>query len=149
MIKSIPSVWDETIVLPPSEIGELAAFARRSGDRSVPRDPQWPGGQDAPPAPPFLEAGNHRTLMVRDRDDDPAAVRLEEATVTKDDAIDVRLRAGGGFIARFDRGPVTSQPVARSGGGSSVAGSPAAKNLNKLTKNLNDIRGDTGLLLQR
>ena len=33
MIKSIPSVWDETIVLPPSEIGEVALFARRSGDR--------------------------------------------------------------------------------------------------------------------
>src|SRR5262249_20868767 len=32
MIKSIPSVWDETIVLPFSEIGEVAAFARRHGD---------------------------------------------------------------------------------------------------------------------
>ena len=31
MIKSLPSVWDETIVLPASEIGELAAFARRHG----------------------------------------------------------------------------------------------------------------------
>src|SRR5213075_761811 len=31
MIKSIPSTWDETIVLPPSEIGELAIFARRHG----------------------------------------------------------------------------------------------------------------------
>ena len=31
IIKSIPSVWDETRVLPPSEIGELALFARRSG----------------------------------------------------------------------------------------------------------------------
>jgi alpha-glucosidase len=33
MIKSIPSVWDETRVLPPSATGELAPFARRSGDR--------------------------------------------------------------------------------------------------------------------
>src|SRR5260370_7599634 len=32
LIKTIPSVWDETIVLPQSEIGELAAFARRKGD---------------------------------------------------------------------------------------------------------------------
>ena len=32
MIKAIPAVWDETIVLPPSEIGELAALARRKGD---------------------------------------------------------------------------------------------------------------------
>ena len=29
MIRSLPSVWDETIVLPVSEIGEIAAFARR------------------------------------------------------------------------------------------------------------------------
>src|SRR6185295_12194777 len=32
MFKAIPSVWDQTIVLPPSEIGELALFARRKGD---------------------------------------------------------------------------------------------------------------------
>ena len=31
MIKSIPAVWDETIVLPPSEIGELAVYAQRKG----------------------------------------------------------------------------------------------------------------------
>jgi alpha-glucosidase len=33
LIESLPSVWDETIVLPISEIGERAALARRSGDR--------------------------------------------------------------------------------------------------------------------
>jgi alpha-glucosidase len=32
LIRSIPSVWDETRVLAPSQIGELAVFARRSGD---------------------------------------------------------------------------------------------------------------------
>ncbi len=31
MIKSIPAVWDESIVLPPSEIGELAIYAQRKG----------------------------------------------------------------------------------------------------------------------
>src|SRR5438067_12632078 len=31
LIKSIPSVWDETIALLPSEVGDLAAFARRRG----------------------------------------------------------------------------------------------------------------------
>src|SRR5690606_13672109 len=30
VIKQIPTVWDETIVLPGSEIGRVAAFARRS-----------------------------------------------------------------------------------------------------------------------
>ncbi|OGC02308.1 glycoside hydrolase, partial [candidate division KSB1 bacterium RBG_16_48_16] len=33
LIKEIPSVWDETVVLPASEIGEVAAFARRRGDK--------------------------------------------------------------------------------------------------------------------
>lgn len=32
VMKEIPTVWDETIVLPGSKIGDLAAFARRSGD---------------------------------------------------------------------------------------------------------------------
>jgi len=32
VVKSIPSVWDETVVLPISQIGEVAAFARRKGD---------------------------------------------------------------------------------------------------------------------
>lgn len=31
LLKTLPVVWDETIVLPGSRIGELAAFARRSG----------------------------------------------------------------------------------------------------------------------
>ncbi len=32
LIKQMPTVWDETIVLPGSEIGELAIMARRKGD---------------------------------------------------------------------------------------------------------------------
>ena len=31
-LKQVPSVWDETIVLPDSEIGELAVIARKKGD---------------------------------------------------------------------------------------------------------------------
>ena len=32
VLKSIPTTWDETVVLPVSEIREVAAFARRSGN---------------------------------------------------------------------------------------------------------------------
>lgn len=35
VVRNIPSVWEETIVLPPSAIGECAAFARRSGNQVV------------------------------------------------------------------------------------------------------------------
>jgi alpha-glucosidase len=103
MIKSIPSVWDETIVLPPSEIGELAAFARRSGDRWFLAVLNGPEARTLRLPLSFLGDGNYRALSIGDRDDDPAAVKREDATVAKDGAIDVRLRAGGGLIARFDR----------------------------------------------
>ncbi len=33
VLKDIPTVWDETIVLEESELGQVAAFARRSGNR--------------------------------------------------------------------------------------------------------------------
>jgi alpha-glucosidase len=102
MIRSIPSVWDETVVLPPSEIGELAAFARRRGDRWFLAILNGPEARSLRVPLSFLGAGNHHALMVRDREEDPASLRVEEATLAKDDAVDVRLRAGGGFIARFD-----------------------------------------------
>jgi len=32
VVKKIPTLWDETIVLPESQVGSLVAFARRKGD---------------------------------------------------------------------------------------------------------------------
>jgi alpha-glucosidase len=103
MIKSIPSVWDETIVLPPSEIGELAVYARRRGttwflavlNGSSPRTIQVPLT--------FLGEGRRQALLVRDRSDEAAAVAREEKTVERGEALTIELRAGGGFIGRFSR----------------------------------------------
>jgi alpha-glucosidase len=103
MIKSIPSVWDETVVLPISEIGERAAFARRSGDCWFLAVVNGPNAATIRVPATFLKPGEYRALLVRDRADDPAAVKIEEATVTRDDPLAIELRAGGGFIARFTR----------------------------------------------
>lgn len=103
MIKSIPSVWDETVVLPISEIGERAAFARRSGDCWFLAIVNGPTAATIRVPASFLKPGDYRALLVHDRADDPAAVKVEEATVTRDDPLAIELRAGGGFIARFTR----------------------------------------------
>jgi len=103
MIKSIPSVWDETIVLPISEVGERAAFARRNGDRWFLAIVNGPAAGTVRVPTSFLGSGEYRALLVRDREDDPAAVKIEEATITRDDSLAIDLRAGGGFIARFAR----------------------------------------------
>ena len=102
VIRSIPPVWDETIVLPESRIGRLSAFARRKGG-------MWmlaamAGREGATLAIPlgFLGDGEYRASIVRDVPGDPAAVKLEQATVRRRGTLDVRLEPGGGFVARFD-----------------------------------------------
>ncbi len=103
MIKSIPSVWDETVVLPISEIGERAAFARRKGDQWFLAIIHGPTAARIRVPTSFLKPGNYRALLVRDREGDPAAVTIEETTISSEDTIGIELRAGGGFIGRFTR----------------------------------------------
>ncbi len=103
LIRSLPSVWDETRVLPPSEIGEAAVFTRRSGRR-------WFVGALNGAAPrtlaldlSFLGKEKYRALLVRDKGEDGTAVEVEERLVSGRDRLEVPLRAGGGFVARFVR----------------------------------------------
>jgi alpha-glucosidase len=103
MIKSIPSVWDETIVLPVSEIGKIAALARRDGDRWFLAILNGSEARTIRVPITFLGTGSYRALLVRDQKDDAAAVKLEATTTTRDDSIDIDLRAGGGFVGRFVR----------------------------------------------
>jgi alpha-glucosidase len=101
MIKSIPSVWDETIVLPVSEIGEVAAFARRHGDTWFLAFVNGPTARTVKLPLTFLGPSAYRALLVRDRRSDPAAVQIEESAARRGDALTVELADGGGFIARF------------------------------------------------
>jgi len=102
IIKSIPSVWDETIVLPQSEIGDVAAFARRSGSAWFVAIANGGGERSLTIELPFLTAARYGALVVRDRSDDPAAVAVEKSVMEKPRTIAVAMRAGGGFIARFE-----------------------------------------------
>src|SRR5262249_32110338 len=103
IIKGIPSVWDETIALPPCAIGELAAFARRRGDTWFLAVLNGPAERTVRIPLPFLGAGEYRALAARDRKDNAAAVRMEESAVRQDASLTLELRAGGGFIAMFTR----------------------------------------------
>ncbi|HVI80439.1 MAG TPA: glycoside hydrolase family 97 catalytic domain-containing protein, partial [Candidatus Acidoferrum sp.] len=101
LIKSIPSTWDETRVLPPSEIGESAIFARRSGrswflgilNGRLARSVEIPLA--------FLPASSHNAMIVRDKLDDPAAVVVEKKIVSSGDSLKIEMRSGGGFVAWF------------------------------------------------
>ncbi|WP_404309543.1 glycoside hydrolase family 97 protein [Neorhodopirellula lusitana] len=117
--KTIPSVWDETIVLPGSKIGELSAMARRSGD-------VWFIGLLNADTPrtfefdlPFLDNHGYSVTTISD-DFDAEPVSLEGLLNQKADLkafktvvpfkvdqtrwkgakrIRVQLAKGGGFVA--------------------------------------------------
>ena len=103
VIKSIPPVWDETIVLPASRIGELSVFARCRGS-------MWMlavmhAGEPTTLRLPlkFLGAtgGDYAATYVRDDATKPDAVKIETGRAHADDVIEVQLAAGGGFVGRF------------------------------------------------
>jgi alpha-glucosidase len=102
MIKSIPPVWDETIVLAPSEIGEMAVFARRRGKDWFLAVLNGPERRNVNIPLTFLSDGKYEAMIVRDQPDEPAAVKLEKATFRNKDSVSLDLVAGGGFIGKFN-----------------------------------------------
>ena len=101
VIKSIPSVWDETIVLPDSKIGELAAFVRRS-------DTVWfvavMCGHDAKNIEvplSFLGDGLYDATLVSDNIENNNALVISKNKFRNDDTLKIKMINGGGFVARF------------------------------------------------
>ncbi len=107
MIKSIPAVWDETIVLPMSEIGELAAFARRRGSLWFLAILNGPAARTLEVPCTFLGPGEYEMSLVRDQPGESAAVNVEARGrfSSQSDSLKIGLSAGGGFIARFSKAP--------------------------------------------
>jgi alpha-glucosidase len=98
VMKAIPSTWDETVVLPGSEIGKCAAFARRSGK-------QWfigviNGGEATTLNFPldFLARGNYQMIQLGDAPDRTDAWQREEKAVTGKDRVKLTLRPSGGCV---------------------------------------------------
>jgi alpha-glucosidase len=104
VIKSIPAVWDETIVLPDSRIGELSVFARRKSDMWMLAVMAAAGSERTIKVPlTFLHAGEYKASLVRDDKSTDAAVVVEHTTVRRSDTLTMELRSGGGFVGRFTK----------------------------------------------
>lgn len=117
-IKQIPSVWDETIVLPVSEIGEVAAFARRKGDKWFVAVLNGETGKTANIDLSFLGEGEYSAMMVQDKKPEMAMVSLVRsrktfggqkgvniihAKATNRESLLIELIPGGGFVAVFSK----------------------------------------------
>ncbi len=103
LIRNIPPIWDETIVLPPSEIGRLAIYARRSGDAWFLAVIDGVEAQTIQVPLTFLGAGTYQSMLIRDSGDGPEAEQIEHKSLGHEDTLMINLRAGGGFIGRFTK----------------------------------------------
>lgn len=101
MIRSVPATWDETRVLEPSAIGEVAVFARRRGAEWFLAILNGPEARTLQVPLSFLGEPPCQALLIGDQPDNPAAIRVEKTEVHRDEALTVKLSPGGGLIARF------------------------------------------------
>jgi alpha-glucosidase len=100
IIKNIPAIWDETIVLPPSEIGELAVYARRKGNTWFLAVMNGTRAKKITIPLKFLK-GSYTADIAKDDPSDSASVIMEQKNYSANDVIELDLVAGGGFIAQF------------------------------------------------
>ncbi len=98
VLKAIPSTWDQTIVLPGSEIGEVAAVARRKGDR-------WfigviNGGETSHMDidMKFLGASAFDLVKIEDVPNRDDALNKSKVIVQSGDHLKLDLRPKGGFV---------------------------------------------------
>lgn len=99
VMMALPAAWDETRVLPGSEPGKIAGFARRRGD-------QWfiaiMNGADAAALYlplNFLGAGIWKISSLADVTGKPAAWDRKEGSIRAGSSLHVGLSSRGGFVA--------------------------------------------------
>jgi alpha-glucosidase len=98
LLRQLPSTWDETIVLPGSEIGKTAGFARRRGQ-------EWyigvlNGGEAAmlPIDLSFLGTGTWKVEIFGDDPENVATFKRESKTVTSSDNLTISMSTRGGAV---------------------------------------------------
>lgn len=118
VIKQIPAVWDETIVLPASEIGEAAVIAKRSGEKWFLSAMNGSTAKQIQVDLNFLDEGDYTATFVRDKMGDSASVALirsrkiigskpgveiDQTAVRNNESLYIDLIPGGGFMAVFSK----------------------------------------------
>ena len=99
LLQELPTTWDETRVLPCTEMGEVVAFARRKGKT------WWVGvmnGGEAKELKISLDflGKNAKATLVYDAETN-AAVNRKEQTISSKESLSLSLNPGGGFVGRF------------------------------------------------
>lgn len=100
LFQQVPTVWDETKVLPVTKMGDVVAYARRKGNT------WWVGvmngstEQEIKIPLSFLKKWVKATLIYDDKDTNTAIDRKEQ-TFSPNSTLTIKMAPGGGFVGRF------------------------------------------------
>ncbi|UOR06595.1 glycoside hydrolase family 97 protein [Hymenobacter aerilatus] len=103
LIVNMPSVWDETIVLPASEIGTLSLLARRNGTTWYLAALNGEKAQSVTVDLGFLSAGSYQAATLADEAGNPKADTIQKSKVSKQNKLTLKLADGGGYLGRFTK----------------------------------------------
>ena len=100
-IEEVPVVWDEHYALPESEIGQLAAIARRKGDvwyLSVLNGEQE---RKIELSLNFLPKGTYKMTVASDKG--RKEIVVNEKKIRSSRPLTLTLMFGGGWLAKFEK----------------------------------------------
>ncbi|MDL5511275.1 glycoside hydrolase family 97 catalytic domain-containing protein [Arenibacter sp. M-2] len=100
-IRNLPPVWDETIVLPPSEIGEVVLFARRNGEdwyvAGLTNKIQTEILVDLK----FLKESSYNAHVIKDKNNKSAISTTKDFVINPTQFLKIRMNRSGGFVAKL------------------------------------------------
>ena len=103
IIRTLPAVWDQTVVLPQSEIGQCAAYARRSGTTWYLAVLNGESPRDLHINLNFLAEGQYKADTLNDVPNNNAALTPDQKSLSRADSLSLHLSTGGGLVARFTK----------------------------------------------
>ncbi|MBP1964095.1 NPCBM/NEW2 domain-containing protein [Paenibacillus aceris] len=103
LIKSMPSTWDETIVLPESEIGQVSALARRHGTTWYVAVINGLDSRSMKFNLSFLGDGSYQAAIYGDDLMKQQGYSLASKNVNKYTELTADMRSSGGYVAKFSK----------------------------------------------
>lgn len=103
LIKALPTVWDETIILKGSSIAETAIMARRSGDNWYLVILNGRKKKTVTVKLDFLKKGIWKSFTVKDVKNNQRKMSVVEGTIVGNSQLLIELNEEGGYVAKFSK----------------------------------------------
>jgi hypothetical protein len=103
LLKGMPTAWDETIILPGSEIGEVSAMARRSGTTWYVAVMNGLTERTMDLNLSFLASGNYNAQIYADDPSRQDGYSIDKKVVTSGSVLSMNMRGSGGYVAKFSQ----------------------------------------------